>query len=247
MTPWELLGIERTNDKLLIKKAYALQLKSCHPEENPDGFMALRQAYEAALKEADALSVLDRFNQFDNNTFVPEFHDAIEMDEEGTLLTDVSNDQTLFRLNGATAFSKIIEIYDDFFQRIDPDRWKSLMFEFTIEEYDALCTYMCHFLNDHYVLPLQVWQFLNKEFRLEDNREFRWIEFLYYDYGLKYDFNKEEQCDFSRYTELRLQGLLEFKNSCYEKAVDLLNQAEKIYAKDEALFRIRGHAKYMLY
>lgn len=49
MTAWQILGIEPTDDESAIKKAYAKQLKHNKPDKNPDGFKALREAYETAL------------------------------------------------------------------------------------------------------------------------------------------------------------------------------------------------------
>jgi hypothetical protein len=47
---WDLLGIAQTRDRMEIRKAYAARLKVVHPEDDPDGFMALRSAYEDALR-----------------------------------------------------------------------------------------------------------------------------------------------------------------------------------------------------
>ena len=49
---WKILGIEATRDEKEIKKAYQEQLQKHHPEEDPEGFRQLREAYEAALIEA---------------------------------------------------------------------------------------------------------------------------------------------------------------------------------------------------
>jgi uncharacterized membrane protein YhaH (DUF805 family) len=49
MNPWEILNINATTDKKTIKRAYAQILKRCNPEDNPEGFMQLRAAYEMAL------------------------------------------------------------------------------------------------------------------------------------------------------------------------------------------------------
>lgn len=51
---WELLKIEPTKDKDVISKAYKAELRKTNPEDNPEGFKALRAAYEEALKYAKA-------------------------------------------------------------------------------------------------------------------------------------------------------------------------------------------------
>ena len=53
MNCWKVLNINATKDKKEIKKAYAKQLPKYRPEEDNDGFMKLRQAYEEALRLAD--------------------------------------------------------------------------------------------------------------------------------------------------------------------------------------------------
>jgi tetratricopeptide (TPR) repeat protein len=46
--PWRVLGIAATGDVRLIKKAYTAHLKHAHPEDDPEAFQELRQAYEMA-------------------------------------------------------------------------------------------------------------------------------------------------------------------------------------------------------
>ena len=50
---WTALGIEPAKDVSAIKRAYGSKAKTCHPEEDPEGFMELRRAYEAALACAE--------------------------------------------------------------------------------------------------------------------------------------------------------------------------------------------------
>lgn len=56
MDCWNILGIERTTDTRLIKKAYASKVKECHSEDNPQEWMQLHDAYKAALNYAKSVN-----------------------------------------------------------------------------------------------------------------------------------------------------------------------------------------------
>ena len=47
--PWKTLGIAATDDEHDIKKAYTARVKRANPEDDPEAFQQLRQAYEFAL------------------------------------------------------------------------------------------------------------------------------------------------------------------------------------------------------
>ncbi|MDR3304650.1 MAG: tetratricopeptide repeat protein, partial [Clostridiales Family XIII bacterium] len=49
---WAVLNIEQTKDEGDIRSAYLLLLPNVHPEDDPEGFKKLRDAYEAALDYA---------------------------------------------------------------------------------------------------------------------------------------------------------------------------------------------------
>ena len=49
-----MLGLEEpTRDVSAIRRAYAQKARECHPEEDPEGFLRLREAYQAALAYAE--------------------------------------------------------------------------------------------------------------------------------------------------------------------------------------------------
>ena len=50
MNIWNILKIDKTKDKSLIKSAYYNILTSVNPEDNPEDFKNLRTAYEEAIK-----------------------------------------------------------------------------------------------------------------------------------------------------------------------------------------------------
>lgn len=52
MDIWERLGIDETENISQIKAAYAAKAKECHPEEHPDEYRMLQQAYKSAVQYA---------------------------------------------------------------------------------------------------------------------------------------------------------------------------------------------------
>ena len=52
MNFWEILGISPTTDLAAIRHAYAEKTRTCHPEEDPEGFDKLHTAFQEATQYA---------------------------------------------------------------------------------------------------------------------------------------------------------------------------------------------------
>ena len=72
---WRELAISSTTDEREIRRAYARRLKIVHPEDDPEGFQALRAAFEQALNHARH-AAWEAENGWDENDAVDEGLDA---------------------------------------------------------------------------------------------------------------------------------------------------------------------------
>lgn len=70
---WEILDIEPSQDTAVIKRAYAQQTRKYHPEENPELFLRLRKAYEAALAYCDSSQQQVFGKQFEGDSIQENF------------------------------------------------------------------------------------------------------------------------------------------------------------------------------
>lgn len=88
---WKILEIDPTEDQSQIRKAYARMLKKYHPEDDPEGYQRLREAFDEAMRLAKQGLVFyddedDYYNDdddyYDEDEELEEYEDETEDDEE---------------------------------------------------------------------------------------------------------------------------------------------------------------------
>ncbi len=143
---WKVLGIEETRDENGIKQAYRNKLTLVNPEDDAEGFMKLRKAYEEALE------------------FIKTEEGVRDEDE------DTGKEKTEVEI----WLEKVDKVYSDIRKRIDVNLWKELLrdevcvgLDTSLEAGEKLLV----FLMNHYYLPQPVWQVLDREFNFINEKE----------------------------------------------------------------------------
>ncbi|MDK8180502.1 hypothetical protein [Paenibacillus sp. UMB4589-SE434] len=224
MINWKMLDINPTDDKAVIKKAYAKQLRIYHPEDNPEEYQRLREAYDAAMKQAgkpehfaggrsrpeialpmlveDAASDSDRLNRVSllSSVMEPEIIDDMVYGSQ-----DDVEDESLakLRLDPLQLFwQELHERYRDFSRRVDPQQWETLTkedFMWDVGSVEKRFDVLIRFLTQNRYMPLDVWIMLDSMFELSNNFEYM---------QERYD------NDVIEYITLQISGALELGYEC---------------------------------
>lgn len=103
---WKVLGIEKTKKIKVIKKAYAKLLKQYHPEDDPEKFMEIKEAYKEAIAYAKVSTKIEEsrddtskdISSIDNiDTFA--LHQYRDMELEEPLFFDEDQKQEINQEN----------------------------------------------------------------------------------------------------------------------------------------------------
>ena len=139
---WQTLKIEATKDEATIVNAYRSLLVTVHPEEDPEGFKRLREAYEEAVKYAR----------------------TEDTSEDGAPVNPDELDE--FERIGYEA----AKLYDNYAERVDYDNWDSFLEKpifYDLDTADKARESFLVFLLDRFYLPHEVWVKINKVLTVE--------------------------------------------------------------------------------
>ena len=146
MSIWDILKIEPTKDPDQLKKAYRTQLVKVHPEDDPEGFQALRAAYEEAQRLAK------------------------QPDEAAESETEAAEDHT----PRGELERAMQNLYASFFRRVQVKEWEKLLdtpYATNIDTAGEAMIAVLDFLSRNYMVPHQVFKYLQAHFNLNDRRE----------------------------------------------------------------------------
>lgn len=193
-----ILKISATKDESIIQSAYRMELANNHPEDNPEGFKLLREAYEAAIKYARSTDEEAAEEDYGDTPF-GHFVNGLK---------DIYN-----------TFSKRTDT-DCWREFLSQDIFSDL------EDGEKVKKYLFTYLRDNFRLTNAVYRLLNEKFDIVENAN-EYVEFLPQDF-VNYmincinDTNDENEFAFewfkgedtADYDEF-IRGLFELENQVY--------------------------------
>ncbi len=204
MNVWRILEIEETKDKNEIQAAYRAKLVKTHPEDDPEGFMELRAAFEEAIKLADKAEKAAASGAGAGS--------AADGGADGG--ADRETNQWGSGPVGQW-MEKVDAVYTAFSRRKNPDEWKALLEDEAAVNLDTKVqarSELLKYFMEHYFLPQEVMVILDQHFGFMENMNELSEEFPrnYLDIIIVQGLQKEEyppykyltgddSCDFDEY------------------------------------------------
>lgn len=267
MSPWAILQIEATQDIKTIKRAYSKQLKTHHPEVDPEGYQQLREAYDYIMTTMQEQTIqtipLDKTTLAP--TLLPESQEeevrAIDEKFNAPPKLSILSDTHQIAGNPETPVSlfveQLISLYQDFPSRITMDSWIQLFDSdicWDLQKRSYLNNKMIETLNIYRYLPQQVWLMIEELFDLKEfleereliqdgNRDFSEFYSFYvaqiYEPALSYDgLLALDSEQAGQFVELREQGYRKLQENQLTEAIHYLNQAYRLNPQDKDVVRL---------
>lgn len=165
---WDILGIEPTDNTSEVKKAYAKKLKIHNPEDDPESFQQLREAYEGALKYIKNLKDYEAQYNDDEDEIVNE---GLEFSHKNSSREDVE-EKSFYTNFSDTFLDQVQNIYDDLSLRNSIESWRALLDSevmWDINNRELISHRMIDFLFQNYHLPCNIWQLLDSYFHWSED------------------------------------------------------------------------------
>lgn len=252
MNAWDLLAIAPTVDVQKIKLAYAALLKRYHPDEDPEGFQALRTAYETCLEEARRLKQSCRENVVPQAAPLPptdEKAPGAEYPDGGKPLED--GDQLV-----QAVMEEIAGLYGNFHKRMDIGSWQRILDRDVLQRIDVkslLNVRLFAFVAECPNLPGEVCALLDRRFNWSDQpielsnifqekaldlvyRRLHFATFKHDYLGLE----NARDIDFDNFIALREEAAHRLARNEINEAGSIMEQAKAIYAEDPVLLFLMG-------
>lgn len=173
MNCFEVLGIEETGEVKKIKRAYAAKTREFHPEEYPEEFKMLHDAYEEALFRARQ----EKVQAQEENTAIPPYEEERIPAEKVPQNEDSEWKEAFAQIAGAAEKGSVIwsvrrimedcrNLYLNETERGKLYHWKDLFEEpqyveiFRTKEFIAA---WYEFLESHHLFPYRIWMYFSSQ------------------------------------------------------------------------------------
>lgn len=113
MDIWKILGISPSTNKKTIRKAYAAKTREIHPEEKPEEFQQLHEAYQAALVYAEYVKQVDQSGGSVTSFYKTEDADGDKEDLETANAGETTEEAETVRAQEASDEEELISYFGE--------------------------------------------------------------------------------------------------------------------------------------
>lgn len=235
---FQILEIEVTVDEQAIRNAYREKLAVTNPEDDQEGFVRLRTAYEDACRLAKLL------REHQEKVGSIKFESPEELIQVlGQSMQSKPEKSSRDLTPSGLWLEKAEKIYANMGLRKDVGSWKELFDDdcfLSLEEEENCRLKLLSFLTEHFRLPTKVWKFLNEKLSISKDvaflREHYPLDFVRYilnkcERGEDVDFDQFEGADDASYDQYLLcydRCLQAFRKGDLEQALEQIQNADQM-------------------